>query len=81
MLIGYRDSRNYLAHEFFYKNGNLMRTREGVDKITLKLQNFERQLREADLITTKMSENVRTASGIDEEEFQAYVSKAMEGKY
>ena len=80
MLIGYRDSRNYLAHEFFYKNANQMRTREGVGTITAELQDIERQLREADLIATKMSENVRKASGIDEEAFQEYVRKTMEAE-
>jgi len=80
LLIGYRDSRNYLAHEFFYKNANAMRTRKGVETITSELQHIERQLREADMIATKMSENVRKASGIDEEAFQEHVSKTMQSE-
>ena len=77
LLTEYRDSRNYLAHEFFYKKAKEMMTREGVDTITAELQDIERQLREADLIATKMSENVRIASGIDEEAFQDHVRKVM----
>ncbi len=78
MLIGYLDRRNYLAHEFFYKCANQMGTRDGVVTITAELQDIERQLREADLIATEMSENVRKASGIDEEAFQEHVREAME---
>jgi len=80
MLVQYRDSRNYLAHEFFYKNANGMRTRKGVDAITSELRDREQQLREADLIASKMSENVRKASGIDEDAFQEYARNIMEHK-
>lgn len=73
MLIGYRDQRNFLAHEFFYARANEMRTIEGVKRLTKELEDVEHQLRIADQISMKMSENVRKASGIDEEEFQAYV--------
>ncbi len=75
LLNQYRDQRNSLAHEFFYKNSTKMTTRRGVDALTLELQNIEQQLREADLIASKMSENVRTASGIDEQAFQEHVNK------
>jgi len=80
LLIQYRDMRNFLAHEFFYKNASGMKTRKGVDAITAELQDIEQQLREADLIASKMSENVRRASGIDEEAFQEYVRKSMESE-
>lgn len=73
LLIGYRDQRNFLAHEFFYARASSMADREGVEKLIIELQNNERDLRYADEICIKMSENTRKASGIDEEEFQKYV--------
>lgn len=77
MLIGYRDQRNFLAHEFFYARANDMRTREGFEKLTEELQGLEHQLRTADQITMKMSENVRKSSGINEEDFQTYVQSQL----
>uniref|UniRef100_I1XKR8 Uncharacterized protein n=1 Tax=Methylophaga nitratireducenticrescens TaxID=754476 RepID=I1XKR8_METNJ len=38
---------------------------------------MEHQLRTADQITMKMSENVRKSSGINEESFQAYVQSQL----
>ncbi len=73
MLIGYRDQSNFLAHEFFYARANEMRTREGFEKLIDELQELEHQLRTADQITMKISENVRKFSGINEEDFQSYV--------
>ncbi|ASF49140.1 hypothetical protein [Methylophaga nitratireducenticrescens] len=77
MLIGYRDQRNFLAHEFFYARANDMRSREGFERLTEELQEVEHQLRTADQITMKMSENVRKSSGINEESFQAYVQSQL----
>jgi hypothetical protein len=73
LLTGYRDQRNFLAHEFFYARASDMTNREGVAKLIVELQDNERELRDADQICVKMSENTRKASGINEEEFQKYV--------
>lgn len=80
ILIGYRNSRNYLAHEFFYKNEKRMRTREGIDTVTAELQDMECQLREADSVATIMSKNVRRMCGIDEDMLQAQVRKILDSE-
>ena len=50
-----------------------MASRQGFEKLTVELQDLENQFRVADQISMKMSENIRKASGVNEEEFQAYV--------
>ncbi len=77
ILIEYRDKRNYLAHHFFSKNGEKLLSISGCKEMTTELQEIYDSLREADKIVTKMSENVRTASGINEEDFQKYVSEQI----
>ena len=81
LLEGYRDTRNFLAHEYFYSRANSLMTRQGIDALTVELQEFEQQLREADTIATKMSENVRIASGIDEMDFQEFVASSLRKEY
>jgi ERCC4-type nuclease len=80
LLMSYRDKRNYLAHGFFFENAQKMSNLEGFKKLTKELQQTERQLREADAIAMKMSENVRREIGIPEHEFNAYVSRLMKAE-
>jgi uncharacterized protein YutE (UPF0331/DUF86 family) len=77
LLTGYRDQRNFLAHEFFYTSANEMRSRQGFEKLTIELQDLENQFRVADQIAMKMSENIRKANGVNEEEFQVYVESQL----
>ena len=77
LLAGYRDQRNLLAHEFFYARASDMTNREGIEKLIEELQVNERELRDADQICMKMSENTRESSGINEEEFQKYVQSQL----
>ena len=77
ILMEYRDKRNYLAHHFFSKNGEKLLSISGCKEMAIELQEIYGSLREADQIVTKMSENVRTASGINEEDFQKYVNEQM----
>ena len=80
LLIGYRDQRNFLAHEFFYTRAKDLTNTRGYERLTSELQGIERQLREADQIAMRMSENIRKASGIDEEKFQTYVQSQFGSK-
>jgi hypothetical protein len=80
LLSSYRDKRNYLTHRFFYENGQKMMSTEGIEELTTELQDIEHQLREADAIAVKMSENARSASGIPVEEFQTYIDRLMESE-
>lgn len=80
MLTNYRDKRNFLAHEFFYARANDMKSRKGLEKLMQELQVVEQQLRTADQITMKMSEDVRTASGINQKDFQTYVESQIKSK-
>lgn len=80
LLSSYRDKRNYLAHRFFFENEQKMSNLEGFEELTKELQDIEHQLREADAIAMKMSENVRRAVGVSEHELQAYVSQLMKSE-
>ena len=80
LLLSYRDKRNYLAHRFFHENAQRMSTVQGFEELTEELKEIESQLRQADAVAMKMSENVRGACGIPENEFQAYVDTVMKSE-
>ena len=77
-LIGYRDQRNYLAHEFFYSNGSKLLSPKGCQELIQELQSKYANLKEADRVMSEMSSTVRKESGINEQEFMLYVNQELD---
>lgn len=73
--------RNYLAHHYFRDRSEIFMTDSGCNKMIKELQEFQKDLQNADKLLESNTRDYRIALGITDEKINAYMQQMKDNQF